>query len=85
LPNKPKLEIALESCVDNTKQKPIDVSNATATSMTDQEDELIAILGVPIWNHGILAQAKLTPVRHAVHSDQQHRLPIADFPPTRRE
>ena len=25
------------------------------------------MVGVPIWNHGVLEQAKLTPVRHAVH------------------
>ena len=32
-----------------------------------EDDELAAILGVPIWNHGMLEQATLTPVRHAVH------------------
>ena len=25
------------------------------------------MIGIPVWNHGMLEQAKLTPVRHAVH------------------
>jgi hypothetical protein len=33
----------------------------------EDEEELAALPGVPIWNHGWLEQAKLTPVRHAVH------------------
>jgi len=61
-----------ESCVDNTKQKVAEESSDIAANTTDQtdtedEDELAATLGVPIWNHGVLEQAKLTPVRHAIH------------------
>jgi len=61
-----------ESCVDNTKQKVAEASSDLAANTTDQgdtedEDELAATLGIPIWNHGMLEQAKLTPVRHAVH------------------
>jgi hypothetical protein len=72
LHNKPSLAIEQESCVDNTKESTSEPSSTFTTSTTDQpdteeEEELVATLGVPIWNHGILAQAKLTPVRHAVH------------------
>jgi len=61
-----------ESCVDNTKQKAAEASSDLAANTTDQtdredEDELAATLGVPVWNHGMLEQAKLTPVRHAIH------------------
>jgi hypothetical protein len=33
----------------------------------EDEDEPAVVVGVPIWNHGVLEQAKLTPVRHAIH------------------
>jgi hypothetical protein len=70
LPPAPGIE--QESCVDNTKHKTAEASSDLAANTTDQtdtedEDELAATLGVPIWNHGMLEQAKLTPVRHAVH------------------
>jgi hypothetical protein len=44
----------------------LDVST-TDQQDTEDEDEAAAVVGVPIWNHGVLEQAKLTPVRHAVH------------------
>jgi hypothetical protein len=72
LPAPPVRAANQESCVDNTKSKVAEAASDPATGVTNQqhaedEDELAAILGVPIWNHGILARAKLTPVRHAVH------------------
>src|SRR5438876_747888 len=33
----------------------------------EDEDESAAMVGVPIWNQGMLEQAKLIPVRHAIH------------------
>src|SRR5437899_11778959 len=33
----------------------------------EEGDEVAAVVGIPVWNHGVLSQAKLTPVRHAVH------------------
>jgi len=70
LPTTP--EPGQESCVDNTKEKSTEASSDLAASTADQEDiededELAAALGVAIWNHGMLEQAKLTPVRHAIH------------------
>jgi hypothetical protein len=70
LPPAPGIE--QESCVDNTKQKTAEASSDLAANTTDQEDtededELAAAAGIPVWNHGLLEQAKLTPVRHAVH------------------
>ena len=58
-----------ESCVDNTKENSTQTSSnlTTNTIASEDDDELAAALGVPIWNHGLLEQAKLTPVRHAVH------------------
>jgi hypothetical protein len=61
-----------EVCVDSTTQKNAEASSNLDASTTDQEDtadkdELAAMASVPIWNHGVLEQAKLTPVRHAVH------------------
>ncbi len=61
-----------ESCVDNTKEQTAEASSDLDASTNDQEDtededESAAVGGVPIWNHGVLEQAKLTPVRHAVH------------------
>jgi len=52
--------------------KAAEVFSDLAASTTDQadtedEDELAAVASVPVWNHGVLEQAKLTPVRHAVH------------------
>jgi hypothetical protein len=59
------------SCVDSTTEQ-AEVSSGLDASTTDQEDiededEAAAMVGIPIWNHGALEQAKLTPVRHAVH------------------
>jgi hypothetical protein len=57
-----------QSCVDNTKLKPGElVASATDQEDTEGEEELAGVPGVPIWNHGSLEQAKLAPVRHAVH------------------
>ena len=56
------------SYVDNTRVRPGEFATDTTDQPdTEDEEELVALLGVPIWNHGILAQAQLTPVRHAVH------------------
>lgn len=46
------------SCVINTKN--------TRESETDEEEDE-PLFGIPIWNHGMLERAKLTPVQHAVH------------------
>jgi hypothetical protein len=72
LPTAPAPATEQESCVDNTKEKAAEASSDLDASLTDQEDrededESAAVLGVSIWNHGVLEQAKLTPVRHAVH------------------
>jgi len=57
-----------QSCVDNTKLKSGElVASITEQQDTEDEKELAGVPGVPIWNHGSLEQAKLTPVRHAVH------------------
>jgi len=42
-------------------------ASATDQADTEDEDEAAAVVGVPIWNHGVLEQAKLSPVRHAIH------------------
>jgi hypothetical protein len=58
-----------ESCVDSTTKQAEAPGNSDArrTEDIDDEDENNAIVGIPIWQHGVLEQAKLTPVRHAVH------------------
>src|SRR6266508_4868277 len=59
-----------ESCVDSTTEQ-AEASGGLGASTTEQdaedEDESAAMIGIPVWNHGMLEQAKLTPVRHAVH------------------
>jgi len=59
-----------ESCVDSTTEQ-AEASSGLGASTTEQdaedEDESAAMIGIPVWNHGMLEQAKLTPVRHAVH------------------
>jgi hypothetical protein len=69
LPTEPAPTAEQVGCVDNTTQKeevPSDI-DAHMTKDTNDEDADVAIAGIPIWNHGVLEQAKLTPVRHAVH------------------
>jgi hypothetical protein len=64
----PALVPGQQNCVDNTKLKPGELVASTPEQQdTEDEEELAALPGVPIWNHGWLEQAKLTPVRHAVH------------------
>ena len=72
LPSRLASESGEGSCVNSTTQKDTEAPNSLTTSATDQtdtedEDELGAVVGIPVWNHGMLEQAKLTPVRHAVH------------------
>jgi hypothetical protein len=72
LPTAPTPILDQESCVDNTKEITAEASSDPAASATNQqdtedEDEAAAAVGLPVWNHGVLEQAKLTPVRHAVH------------------
>jgi hypothetical protein len=71
LPTEPVPALEQGSCVDSTTERAeasssLDAS-ATAQADTEDEDETAAVVGVPIWNHGVLEQARLTPVRHAVH------------------
>jgi hypothetical protein len=69
LPTEPAPTAEQVGCVDNTTQKeevPSDI-DAQMTKDTNDEDADATIAGIPIWNHGVLSQAKLTPVRHAVH------------------
>jgi len=72
LPTAPTPILDQESCVDNTKEMTAEASSDLAASATDPQDtedeeESAAVVGIPVWNHGVLEQAKLTPVRHAVH------------------
>jgi hypothetical protein len=69
LPTEPVPAPEQRSCVDNTTEeaKPSSSLDASTTDQEDTEDEAAAAVGVPIWNHGVLEQAKLTSVRHAVH------------------
>jgi hypothetical protein len=71
LPTEPVPALEQGSCVDSTTEQ-AEASSDLDASTTDQEDtededESAAVIGVPVWNHGVLEQAKLTPVRHAVH------------------
>jgi hypothetical protein len=58
------------SCVDSTTEQ-TEASSGLGASTTEEdaedEDESAAVVGIPVWNHGVLEQAKLAPVRHAVH------------------
>lgn len=71
----PALAALEESCcVDNTTEgiQALDNLEISTEDQTDQpdaddENEQAVIMGIPIWYHGVMEQARLTEVRHATH------------------